>query len=208
MQTIGLNGGRAAETRFCYWINSSIKRERTTILASHHQSRSPGGFVWVCGRDSAREPKIPDQYCVIIPLCRRRIRPWLMDSKEPAVRTHQIIDIPRLRVDKEQLWNIFSRGDDERAQSDCFAYKNVAQVMRNQTQTQTNREDMLGVPNATAEQQLVKCGFAQKNLFLFVCWSWGSVNGTFCCPVQTSTFADRQEIFFFWSWFAPGKYTN
>jgi hypothetical protein len=38
------------------------------------------------------------------------------------------------------------------AQSDCFAYKNVAQVMRNQTQTQTNREDMFGVPNAVTAQ--------------------------------------------------------
>lgn len=149
MQTIGLNG--AAETRFCYWINSSIKRERTTINSplAHHQSRSPGGFVRVCGRDSARarNPRPILRYYSIV----SAPHPAVIDGLERTCgRTHtkSLIFLGGEWI--KSCWNIFSRARRRswRVQSDCFAYKNVAQVMRNQTQTQTNREDMFGVPNA------------------------------------------------------------
>jgi hypothetical protein len=105
MQTTGLNG--AAETRFCYWINSSIKRERTT---TRHQSRSPGGFVCVCVVEIVRAgaaAKIPPRPILRYYSIVSGPHPAVIDGLEKNLQ--QIIDIPLPRVDKESCWNIFSR---------------------------------------------------------------------------------------------------
>jgi hypothetical protein len=87
---------------------SSVNAQRLAAALSHHQSRSPGGFVNVCGRDSAQPPP---------PKSRRPILRYysIVSGPHPAVidglekNLQQIIDIPLPRVDKESCWNIFSR---------------------------------------------------------------------------------------------------